>query len=116
MQRMDALWASVVSGGLRLAVLGGEPGAGKTRLAREVAVRAHGQGALVLFGRIDEELAVAYQPFAEALHHYLANVDEATRRRVLGLRGGVLARLVPELLDEPPEGQVDAWAIFEGVI
>jgi class 3 adenylate cyclase/tetratricopeptide (TPR) repeat protein len=117
-ERIDALWQEAVGGARRVALLGGEPGEGKTRLAREVAARAHEQGALVLFGRVDEDLAVAYQPFAEALRHYLASVDEATREHVLALRGGVLARLVPELLEEQPEaqGQVDAWAIYEGLV
>ena len=114
--RIDALWQEAVGGARRVALLGGEPGEGKTRLAREVAARAHEQGALVLFGRVDEDLAVAYQPFAEALRHYLASVNEATREHVLELRGGVLARLVPELLDEQPQGQVDAWAIYEGLV
>lgn len=113
---LDALWDEVVAGSRRLALLAGEPGAGKTRLAREIAVRAHEQGALVLFGRVDEDMAVAYQPFAEALRHYLASVDEATRERILGLRGGVLARLVPELVDDPSEGQVDALAVFDGIV
>jgi class 3 adenylate cyclase/tetratricopeptide (TPR) repeat protein len=115
-QRIDALWQEAVRGARRVALLGGEPGEGKTRLAREVAVRAHKQGALVLFGRVDEDLAVAYQPFAEALSHYLANVAEPTRQRVLGLRGGVLARLVPELAEEQPQGQVESWAIYEGLV
>ncbi len=115
-ERIDALWAEAVGGALRVALLGGEPGAGKTRLAREVAVHAHERGALVLFGRVDEDLAVAYQPFAEALRHYLASVDETTREHVLALRGGVLARLVPELVDEQPQGQVEAWAIYEGLV
>ena len=114
-ERLDGLWRQVV-GGVRVALLGGEPGAGKTRLAQEMAARAHEQGALVLFGRVDEDLAVAYQPFAEALRHYLASVDEATRERVLGLRGGALARLVPELVEEPPQGQGEALAIFEGLV
>ena len=114
-ERLAAMWREVV-GGVRVALLGGEPGAGKTRLAREMAVRAHEQGALVLFGRVDEDLAVAYQPFAEALRHYLASVDEGTRERVLGLRGGVLTRLVPELVDEPVQGQVEAWTIFEALV
>ena len=116
LQQLEELWEQAAGGELRVALLGGEPGAGKTRLAREVAVRAHEQGALVLFGRVDEDLAVAYQPFAEALRHYLASVDEDVRERVLGLRGGVLARLVPELVDELPEGQVEAWAILEGLV
>jgi class 3 adenylate cyclase/tetratricopeptide (TPR) repeat protein len=114
-ERLDGLWRQVV-GGVRVALLAGEPGAGKTRLAQEIAARAHEQGGLVLFGRVDEDLAVAYQPFAEALRHYLVSVDEATRERVLDLRGGVLARLVPELVEEVPEGQIEAWAIFEGLV
>ena len=112
---LDGLWRDVV-GGVRVALLAGEPGAGKTRLAQEMAARAHEQGALVLFGRVDEDLAVAYQPFAEALRHYLASVDEATREQLLELRGGVLSRLVPELVEEVPVGQIDAWAIFEGLV
>ena len=114
-ERMDGLWREVV-GGVRVALLGGEPGAGKTRLAQEMAVRAHERGALVLFGRVDEDLAVAFQPFAEALRHYLASVDEPTRERVLALRGGVLARLVPELVEEPLEGHVEPFAVFEGLV
>jgi class 3 adenylate cyclase/tetratricopeptide (TPR) repeat protein len=114
--RIDAMWQEAVGGARRVALLGGEPGEGKTRLAREVAAHAHEQGALVLFGRVDEDLAVAYQPFAEALRHYLASVDEMTREHVLALRGGVLARLVPELVEEQPQGQVDAWAIYEGLV
>lgn len=113
--KLEGLWQQAVAG-VRVALLGGEPGAGKTRLAREVAVRAHAEGALVLFGRVDEDLMVAYQPFAEALRHYLASVDEPTRERVLMLRRGVLARLVPELVEAPGQGQVEPWAIFEGLV
>ena len=56
------------SAGERRAVLvAGEPGVGKTRLVAALARRAHDEGALVLFGRCEEDLAVAYQPFAGAL-------------------------------------------------
>ena len=37
-------------------LVSGEPGVGKTRLTSEAARAAHGQGAIVLFGRCDEEL------------------------------------------------------------
>ncbi|MCB0828750.1 MAG: AAA family ATPase [Solirubrobacterales bacterium] len=110
---LGQLWQAVVDGSQKVALLGGEPGAGKTRLAREVAVRAQDEGALVLFGRVDEDAAVAYQPFAEALRHYLSNVDEETRAGVLGLRGGALARLAPELSDEAPTGPSDALTLFD---
>ncbi|MGH2688958.1 MAG: adenylate/guanylate cyclase domain-containing protein, partial [Actinomycetota bacterium] len=52
----------------------GEPGIGKTRLATEIARRAHAAGAVVLFGRCSEELAVPYQPVLEALRWYVALV------------------------------------------
>ena len=45
----------------------GEAGIGKTRLAAELARAVHGEGALVLYGRCDEGLAVPYQPWVEAL-------------------------------------------------
>jgi DNA-binding SARP family transcriptional activator len=51
----------------RLALVGGEPGIGKTRLVAELCARAHSAGATVLFGRCFEETIVPYQPFLEAL-------------------------------------------------
>lgn len=50
-----------------VAVLAGEPGIGKTRLAAEAAARAEHAGARVLYGRSEEGLGVSYQPFAEML-------------------------------------------------
>jgi hypothetical protein len=58
---------------------------------------------------------VAYQPFAEALAHYLAAVADDTRERMLRLRGGVLGRLLPEMVGDQAEGQIEAWAMFEGL-
>lgn len=64
-------------GGLRLAMLSGEPGIGKSRLSAEVARAAHADGAVVLFGRCDEEALIPYQPFAEAVRSYLSAVPAA---------------------------------------
>ena len=47
--------------------LAGEPGIGKTRLAAELAARAHADGAAVFYGRADEDPVIPYEAFAEAL-------------------------------------------------
>ena len=81
LQRLQARWeeASRNEGGL--VVCTGEPGIGKTRLAARFAAAVHGDGAVVLFGRNDEESVTPYQPFVEALRHYAANRPDLTTRR-----------------------------------
>ena len=65
------VWKEAAGGKRAVALLGGEPGVGKTRLAVELARAVHANGALVLAGRCDEDLAVPYQPFAEALRDFV---------------------------------------------
>lgn len=60
------------AGGTAVVLLAGEPGVGKTRTAGEVARGAFLDGAMVLYGRCDEDLAAPYQPFAEAVDFYAA--------------------------------------------
>ncbi|MGH9035209.1 MAG: adenylate/guanylate cyclase domain-containing protein, partial [Acidimicrobiia bacterium] len=57
-ERLEQLWKEAVTGDLRLALLAGEPGVGKTRLAAELAGRVHDLGGTVLAGRCDEDLGV----------------------------------------------------------
>jgi predicted ATPase len=54
-------------------LVAGEPGIGKTRLATETALAAHAEGAIVLLGTCDEDVNRPYQPFVEALRHYVAH-------------------------------------------
>jgi DNA-binding SARP family transcriptional activator len=123
---VEALEAALKRAGVdgRQAVLvGGEPGAGKTTLVAELARAAHGAGARVLYGRCDEELAMAYQPFAQALGHYVATAPMAELKAHVAASGGILARLVPELTRRLPEAvappstsvEADRWALFEAV-
>jgi len=72
----------------------GEAGVGKSRLVREVAVRAHEQGSVVIFGRCSADHTQPYEPFAEALDHFVSQVRGHTYR--LGSRAGDLARLMPD--------------------
>ena len=94
MAALQARWKGVEVGGRCLVLLGGEPGIGKTRLAAELAARVHADGGLVLAGRCDEDMGVPYQPFVEALRHYVTHAPAPLR---LGRHPGELGRLVPEL-------------------
>ena len=119
LDRLRQLWKEAAAGERRVALLGGEPGIGKTRLAAEVAGELHRQGALVLAGRCDEDLGVPYQPFVEALRHYVTNAG----RPRLGRHGGELSRIVPELPDlvaglaEPlrSDPETERYRLFDAV-
>jgi predicted ATPase/class 3 adenylate cyclase len=96
-ERLRQLWKEAAAGERRVALLAGEPGVGKTRLAAQVAQRVHEQGGVVLAGRCDEDLGVPYQPFVEALRHFADHTSHQNLGERLGRYGGELARLVPEL-------------------
>ena len=93
LDRLRALWAEAMSGTCRAVLLAGEPGVGKTRTASELAQTAFSSGAIVLYGRCDEEAAIPYQPFVEALDWYVDHTTEP----VLGRYAGDLDRLDPLL-------------------
>jgi AAA ATPase-like protein/adenylate/guanylate cyclase family protein len=97
--------------GIRVATVGGEPGIGKTRLAAQFARVAHEDGAVVLFGRCDEEALIPYQPFAEAVRTYLADVGAGVRidqglERLSGSGGGTTAAADPA---------AERFALFDAV-
>jgi predicted ATPase len=85
-----------------IVALAGEPGIGKSRLAQEFCEWAHDQGSNVLAGRSSREALVPYQPFVEALAHYMAARDDATLRSELGAQAGELLTLVPALRHRVP--------------
>lgn len=81
----------------RVALLAGEPGAGKSRLAREFARDAANEGALVLYGACDAVVRTPYGPFVEALERLVRVTKVAELRAALSAGGGELTRLLPEL-------------------
>jgi len=101
LERLGQLWKEAAAGELRVALLAGEPGVGKTRLAAELARLVHDDGATVLAGRCDEDLGVPYQPFVEALRHFVDHAPALTGR--LGRYGGELVRVLPELAELAPD-------------
>jgi DNA-binding SARP family transcriptional activator len=117
--RLGEHWAQVRRGGRSAVVLAGEAGIGKTRLASELARAVHREGALVLYGRCDEGLAVPYQPFVEALRPYARALGLDALRAELGHLAPELGRLLPELsgLGEPVRGDPESqrFAMFEAI-
>ena len=88
--QLEDLWGQAQDGSLRLALISGEAGVGKTRLATHLALAAHGQGATVLYGRCDEDLGVPYQPWAQALRHLVAEAPQPLLRAHVERHGGEL--------------------------
>ena len=122
-EQLDQYWERAQKGQRQLVLLAGEPGIGKTRLAEEFVLAAHAAGATVLFGRSDEEAVIPYQPFVEALRHYIAVCPPNELQERLGTSGAELARLLPELaqrlpdlgLPEPTEPENERYRLFEAV-
>lgn len=75
----------------------GEPGIGKSRLSSEIAQAAHEKGAMILFGRCDEDHRIPFQPFIEALQSFARAIPDDQLEEMLGADPGSLARLVPTL-------------------
>jgi class 3 adenylate cyclase len=96
-ERLSELWRQACEGSLRLALISGEAGVGKTRLATYLALQAHGEGRTVLYGLCDEDLGVPYQPWVQALRFYVGEAPRPILERYVARHEGELARLVPDL-------------------
>jgi DNA-binding CsgD family transcriptional regulator len=97
LKTLRALLPRAEGEGRRVVLLGGEPGSGKSRLVRELASEAAGDGVLVLYGACDAVVRTPYGAFVEALDQLVRTVDQAELRAALGPTGGELTRLLPDL-------------------
>ncbi len=120
--RLFSAWQSVLAGGASAVLIAGEPGVGKTRLAGEWSRQAYDHGALVIYGRCDEDLGAPYQPFAEALRSLVPCLGTT---RLRGLRGvEALLPMVPGLTDVMPDlatptradPDTERYALFDAVV
>lgn len=93
----DAFKETVAGGGRRVVLIAGEAGMGKTTLATYAAREAFAAGAIVLYGRCDEELAVPYRPMVEALEQLVRHAPEAHLAAHVANYGSELTYLVPAL-------------------
>ena len=93
------LWQRAREGRGHAVFLSGEPGAGKTRLAREITIQAAVDGALVLTGGCYEyEATTPYLPFVEAFRRWVREEqDDDKLRDILGESAPQIAKLAPEI-------------------
>jgi class 3 adenylate cyclase/tetratricopeptide (TPR) repeat protein len=94
---VDAQKVSATERCLRVCLVSGEPGIGKTTLVAQAARRAHANGANVVYGSCEEGLAVPYQPWIRALSQLVEHADESFLREFVAERGPAVARLIPDL-------------------
>ena len=108
-------------GDIRVVLVAGEPGVGKSRLAAAAADHGYKNGALVLYGRCDEGVGVPYQPFVEALGEYIDAIPPARLAAQLGSSGHELGRLLTGLgrrlagLSPPTtaDPNTERWLLFQ---
>lgn len=103
---LGALWEHVSAASIgerRFVAVAGEAGVGKSRLAREVAARAHREG-LYIFGGRAHPGGAAYEAFVAALRPYARARGGEVLRRLLGPLMPELRRLLPELAGDTQEG------------
>jgi len=102
LKRLTQLWKEAAAGERRVALLAGEPGIGKTRLAAELAGCVFDGGGVVLYGRCQDGLGVPYEPFVEAFAACCERTAPGALRARLGRYPGELTRLLPELAELVP--------------
>jgi len=121
-ERLDAAWKAVdggAAGGVGIMLVSGEPGIGKTTLSARFAADVHGKGAVVVYGRCDEDLGIPYKPWVEALAQLVAWLPDEVLAAHVAERGGSIARLIPGLaprlgsgLPEPGDGDAQRFVLF----
>ena len=89
----EQAWERVEGGNRQAVFIGGEPGAGKTRLAAEVAGTLADHGVAVLVGSSTADADVPYAPFAAALDRLLIAAPSGSMADALADAGPQLRRL-----------------------
>ncbi len=123
---LERCWVEASEGQRALVLLTGDAGIGKTRLTAELAAHAHDEGAVVLYGRFDEETLTPYQPVVEMLRGWSAGAPLDSLRERLGPRAAELGILLPEFGPPPadhltpgsitgPEADAQRYRFFDAV-
>ncbi|HEX2052576.1 MAG TPA: protein kinase [Actinomycetota bacterium] len=103
-RELRLLYDAARSGSGGVALLVGEPGIGKTRLAEELLTYARMKGAQVLTGRCYEgEGAPAYWPWIQVIRSSVHDRAAAAVASEMGSGAGYIAAIVPQVRDVLPE-------------
>src|SRR6266516_2142263 len=95
--------ADAAAGAGGVALVAGEPGIGKTRLAEVLAGRAARSGVRVVWaGCYEGEGAPAFWPWIQALRHLLGVLDPQKLPHLLGKAAGPIAQIVSEAAEAVP--------------
>jgi class 3 adenylate cyclase len=102
-RELRALVDEALAGRGRVAMVVGDQGIGKSRLAAEVETYAELSGATLLRGRSTErEGAPAYWPWVQAIRSYVRGLDADTLRAQLGTGVSDVAQIVSEVRERIP--------------
>jgi DNA-binding SARP family transcriptional activator len=115
---LAAVRGVLAQGGARYVLIGGETGAGKTRLAQEFADSARAAGRHVVYTRCSETPGTpSFWPWRQVMRAILDNVPEADAARAMGPAREHLARVVPERVGaqggDPPRADSADTALFQ---
>lgn len=94
----EDVWAEVSASRRQVVFIGGEPGAGKTRLAVEVSGVLHEMGVTVLVGTSTLDAGLPFQPFAEMLDQLFSAAEPGTLDTFVADTAGELGRLSQHVL------------------
>lgn len=122
LEELDRAWQQSAAGHGQIAVLQGDAGIGKTRLAHELLARASAQGALVATGRCPGAAGVpAFWPWIQVLRQLVTDDDTRRLRASLGTAAAEIASLVPALRTGDaadalrPVGEQERFLLADGV-
>lgn len=94
---LNEAWKASAIGPGQIVLIGGEAGAGKTRLASELARQVAAEGGAVLYGGCHADLATPYQPWVHATDRLLATLPAGALSTDLIAAAAPLAGLLPRV-------------------
>jgi DNA-binding SARP family transcriptional activator len=113
---VGAAWSEALIAGRQVVVVTGEAGAGKTRFTSTFARSVTAEGALVLFGRCDQDPIIPYQPVVEMLDAVVAATPDHEMPQLSASAKAELAAVFPSFAGAAPAtATTDRTVLFDAV-